>query len=883
MATTLYLTNTPVDFQYDSTSTGGVKVRLFKLGLERGTSSTYETATQPSQSGVTIGEWPTELTYFRYAGDSAYIGWITDPVKSNVHISSFASAIFYGLESNAAANAKVGCAIFIIDRNGNPANYGASAVVQIGEDDAEMGTSIGALSFTLATSKTNRTVEVGERILLVPFAVDAASPMVSGYTLSFFYGGNAAYNGTVADPNITFTENIEFIDFISANPDNPQDNSITIGGVQFKTTGPVRINMSSAYPGKISQGDYGRNDNPRISTFSVSDLTGGHGVWKYKTQGGFLQDGDRYWTGKNIDPWPGALVLGPKVTTAASITPYTITEIWTGSTPTNYIFVTVNGAIYRSTNGTTFTIDNTSPIADFGDIKQVLQVGKSSVAFIGSSTRGGMTDVGTYTTQSAGADNFASMAQFDSYVYYMPFSDGAMFRLESSLSVGNGTPATAAAIAGDVFEVLSPNRNVELYTYEDASGFQTIWALTNGGAAVFSFDDVAWYKAKFDILPFKKRLDTGADSLAATFQSLGRLWKESLVYQTNVLDLQKLTMNNGQLLVEDMGFKGSDGIASDNTNTADYSGEIMQMCSDQEHFFAMVGKSAISTNTSKTGLFMTRGRGWHPIWFSSTQMDTYAMGTGSINGAKLYFGASATLRYIDIEKLDRAPYASDSIGREYNTAGGMVVLPYFDGGYEAQSKLALRLRVKMKSQTKGQTVQIQYRLNGSTAGWETLSVTTSTTIADVLSSTGEHILRFGRRNEGLFFNSIQFRINLATDDANYSPIVEYIEFEYLREPEVEKGFVVNIDMSTEFGGLTPQQQEDMLWMLIKRKELVMFSYKPEVGVWDDTNDKYTGMAQRSALVKVVQPDGISRLGADDRGQWAVYLVEMNTPLLNSPT
>lgn len=890
MSTKLFFTSIPTEFTYDGTDIGGFKFRLNKLSLDPDVLLTAETASHVSPAtSVTLSDWflLTKLTLFRHGGDKSYLGWITDPLLAPVHISTAATVNLWGYQTS-GMNGALAVQIYIIDRNGNPADYGRSVTIQAGKDNAGLGTSAAEMSFSADTTTTPRTVEPGERIMVLPLLVDAPSLTLAAGTGYIVYGTGSSTGYSY----ITFTENMTFVDYTSTNPDSIGDNTVSLGGVLFKTTGPVRVNMSSAYPGKISQGDYGRNDNARISTFSVSNLTGGHGVWRYRSQGGFLQDGDRYWTGRNIDPWPGALVIGPEVTTVSTLNnsyPRHIQELWVGGS--NYMFVSsadsdVNG-YYSSADGTTFTPRSTG--STIGAIKQAIQLDKQTVGVMGASDIGGTSNIETISDNAATGVLFSTCTVYDGFVYFLPTDASPNAGLLYRLSINSGlwgessvTPALVTSTAeANLYSVLSPNKNIELYTYEDASGFPAIWALTNGGAAVYSFDDVTWYKAKFDILPFKKRLDTGLSG--ADYQTLGKLWKESLIYQTGLLTLNKLTMSNGQLIVEDLGFVGHDGIAADAINTFNYDGEIMAMTADQNHLFAMVGKNAVAGNASQTGLFLYRSGGWHPIWGSSSQYDTYAMGTGSVNGTpRLYFGlSSSNLSSINLEKLDRAPYASSSPSRRYNTAGGVVVLPYFDAGYEAQAKLALRLRVKMTSPTKGQTIKVLYRTNGSTAGWKALSDNTANSYK--LAASGEHILRFGPNNEGEFFNSIQFRIDLSTNDPDLTPVLEYIELEYLREPEVERGYVVNIDMSTEVGGLTPQQQEDMLWSMIKRKELVMFSYRPEErGAWNSTNAEYDGMAQSGTLVKVIQPDGVSRIGPDNRGQWAVYLAEMNRPIFTSP-
>lgn len=53
---------------------------------------------------------------------------------------------------------------------------------------------------------------------------------------------------------------------------------VLLGGMRFKTLGPIRVTQASQWAPKITQGDTGRDSDPHRSTLGMSDFTGGLGL-----------------------------------------------------------------------------------------------------------------------------------------------------------------------------------------------------------------------------------------------------------------------------------------------------------------------------------------------------------------------------------------------------------------------------------------------------------------------------------------------------------------------------------------------------------------------------------------------------------------------------
>ena len=630
-------------------------------------------------------------------------------------------------------------------------------------------------------------------------------------------------------------------DFIS-NPQVIEPDQIILYGKRYRTKGPVRVTMGTQFPGKVVIGDFGKNDNPRISTYTVSDLRGGMGLWRYTDPDGQL---DRFWTSVGMNTlWAGAITLGPypdKVIDCSQYHPISMQVfqdylVWQEADKELF---------YNNLSGGATTLVDTLP----GDAYASLVFNSRCFWFQGSngysyqtSPTSAATDVATPTAQGGVIwDGKIWVLDTDFQLHYSATGDAA-----SWIAVGNPIPTERTS--GDV-------RYGELAIYESAAGDLVIWALTDSGPYLWDDDTSKWYRAR---LKFPKH------RIVNTPRTFGGSYRENLVVRTDDLSVHKLTMGNGSLLVQNISPYLPDGLP---TMYNDVIGGFQSTPSNLYTAFSRLR----GTSASYDAMLAYNNRGWHPL---NTHYST--SGSQTTGPRPLAIGDTANGYYLCVPTLSRShtnaifaynlkdlditnPRFNSSY---YHVAGGYLDLPYFDAGYEAQQKLALKLRVKF---TPGVTslganygsLVISYALNGSDS-WTALSAITA--------SSSEQTIVLGTNNVGVAFKSIRFRRDIGditgSPVEDLPPIVEYLSMDYMRLPEVRKAFVVQLDCNNPVDDRTPAQCVDDLWSAIDTSTLGTFAYRDDAG------------NTRSYLVKILQPEGVESPGEIEGGLYSAYLYEV---------
>jgi hypothetical protein len=298
-----------------------------------------------------------------------------------------------------------------------------------------------------------------------------------------------------------------------------------------------------------------------------------------------------------------------------------------------------------------------------------------------------------------------------------------------------------------------------------------------------------------------------------------------------------------------------------------YGGQIQYLKADNDYLYA--GIYAEDSTDTIVYVLAYNGQGWHMVMQTTVVAAIGGMYplfiTDSVNGRRLYARYDPTTSGRSLAAMSLSPASENpvfSTTRQYAEAG-QVDLPYFDGAYEAQQKVALKVRIKVAGATATELVQIAYRIDGSTGSF--------TSLGSPISATTEQTIYFGSSSEGLAFKSIQFRFTLvrtnavpATDKLK-SPKIEYFAMDFMRLPEVLKGFQVVIDCNEEVRGKTPGEQINNLWTAISSSTLGTFAYKDDAG------------NTRSYLVKALRPTGSEATAHDDRGTYSLFLAELNNP------
>ena len=626
-------------------------------------------------------------------------------------------------------------------------------------------------------------------------------------------------------------------DFVSA-PQVLDENEILLYGDFYKIKPPLRVSLATQLPGKIVIGDYGPRDNPLVSTYSISDLRGGIGVYKYTdTQAEankFLDSVDTSLsTFQGIDTlWASQITLPPDIIdrTRPGVETGQISSI-TRLAAT--IIVTFGAVLYNITDaGTWSAVIDTLPAAPTSKPTWF----NSRIFYPLSASGYSYQTAANAVAVDVATPLFQSFTVFDNKIYGVDTSN-----VLYSSTTGNSASWTTLATMPLESDIDFPF--IRLVVYDNAEGDPTIWAQTHKGPWVYDPVNDKWFQSRFQH-PYYRYPNVLYSPIA--------VWRESLFIVTRPRKVFKITIGGGTTLVEDVS-PGLPGGFVQGTIA------IQGLESTDLGLFALLGTSEqeLSNANIITRILMWNGSGWAPIYNDSAGRGTpgrVLFYTTTATTVRLYFSDPTTVpRLLFLNLLGFSEPPINSTLRPYFSSGGFTT-PWFIADYEAQQKLALRVLAKTLNATATRTVQIEFAINGSS---------TFTSLGTITSDT-EVIYRFGTNNVGKAFKSIRFRVRFAgVAGATTAPILEYISFEFLRVPTVLRGYVVTIDCTDNYKGRTPRQQIDDLWTRLETTTLGTFSYR------DDSGNT------RSYLVKIMRPEGIEYSGYVESGLYTVYLAEFN--------
>lgn len=631
-----------------------------------------------------------------------------------------------------------------------------------------------------------------------------------------------------------------------------EPNEVMIYGLIYRVRGLIEVGLSTQFPAKLVIGDYGRDDNPLISTYSVSDLRGGMGLWRYTD---YAKERDRYWTGQNFDgAWLNAATLGPLISDGGLPTGVTsrisaISILKTGVDGVVVAFNVLNQSIYNFSPSNAWSALRGS--LAIGICPPSTQFGSRLVFPSGNGGTNGyayQTDTSTFVNVPvAGNLDAISFAEWDSKLYALNIA-GTLF-VSTTGDAGSWTAKAAVPVPLETGTVFGNRRPLVLRVYDDISGDPVLWALSQVGPYIYDAVNDKWFRQRFMI----PRFVTTEDYYNG---GMGTVFRGDLYLNAGGRKLYRLGMGGNEVIVDDVTIGLPDGLASA------YQTDLKEVVANDRFLFGLYSPAAPTVGGTML-LALRTGRAWHPIGAMTTDLGDLARAAIVDDGVnrRLYFeGPGATnqtlqaLRYIDLALLEENPLLSTA---KTFAASGNVELPVFNGGYEEQQKTALSVRVKLNGASATETVQIAYRLDGSTGGY--------TNLGSAVNSDTETVIRFGANSQGLAFKSIQFRLTFARGaTTTAAPKLVYFALDFLRIPEALRGFVVQVDCNEDSpDGRTPREQIDDLWTAVGTATLGTLSYR------DDVNNT------RSYLVRVLPRQGQENTGPDERGIYTLYCPEFN--------
>ena len=611
--------------------------------------------------------------------------------------------------------------------------------------------------------------------------------------------------------------------------------------------GRVNVTLATSFPPKMDIGnEFSRPSNPIVESYVVDDLRGGMGLWNYRTPA----DLSRYWTGESFDGLTvRSLTLGPLLNTTGAF-PVNPTSADGFRTSTLIVVTNAAGQIYNYTPGApgswsalTDTLPgNMDGAPVFFNKRLFLPMEVNGYSYL-SSVSGVATDV------APGASN----PEVLEFVIW----DGRLWAIDWDYilwvsSTGNsGSWSAKAQLPARLGVVSELHHPMQLLVFDDANGESVIWALIAEGQFLYDAVNDKWIESRLTHYDINYVFTVGGPPV---IQKNGIVFQGSLYIKNQDRDLTRLLMSGGSLVVDpNAGPFYPDGVPSLYSDTA-----IAGYTTNNKSVFIGLHTRTGDVNARITVLGSV-GQGWHPIWTATSSTRGRIQHLNIIttsDGSKLYLigdangGATAFFSWFDVDKFEQSALHGT---REYNTTGN-VELPVFSAWNLHQTKIAQQCRIKLTGAGTTETVQLAYRINGSTGAY--------TNIGSPIAVNEEVNIPLGTNNTGIAFQSWQWKWTLASAGSTAAPKIEHITLDYVRKEEVQRGFQVNLDLSTSYFGRTPQQMLDDIWVHMKAESWGTFAYK------DDADDT------RSYLVKVMRPGGEEGTGGDTTGRYSLFLVEM---------
>ena len=632
--------------------------------------------------------------------------------------------------------------------------------------------------------------------------------------------------------------------------------SIQLYGNNYKLTEPVGVVMSSVFPPKLVTGDYSDDDNPFTSVYSIKDLTGGPGMWQYRSRA----DLNRYWKASKVTSgnaaittlWPGAITGNiltlsnydvPLNTTGASAIPR-----WIWGLGDTIMYVAGDGSVYNSTGARVDALpaDVVAPPVVFRFYDTANAAYRNRIIYPEGSTGYSYQDAhgsaATDVTASATNPGMSAVIVWDNRLWALDNSS----KLWSSSTGDDGSWVERAILPIDA----SGTTYYRLVVYDDPTGSSAIWCITHLGCWIYDAVNDVWVTSRFHHQHYSPA-STAGNRMAVVFH-------DSLYVITGNQKVHKLTMSGGILLIEDVHPGDPDGsLATDQV--------IRAIDADDEYVYIACSNGTGSSDNFET-IFMAYTA--HGSWTELARQSNLAAAGGNYTFGTISSVVTSTARRVflgwhnatgnegniatyDISTLDMSPIIAGT------TTGANVYLelPVFDGFDPAQQKTALNAKVHMAGTVGTGTITVAYRVNGSTSSY--------TELGDATNTGSENTLYFGTNRGGLAFKSIQIRLEFD----GTKPQLIYFAMTYLRIPEILRGFIVNIDCTAPYGNRTQATMINDIWTAISTNTLGTFTYR-------NTSADANG-SERAYLVKVMRPEGLEWTGYDERGVYKLFLVELN--------
>jgi len=637
-------------------------------------------------------------------------------------------------------------------------------------------------------------------------------------------------------------------------------NEISLNGVYYPITRPIRSTLASIYPAKVVIGDTSKDDQLRSSIVAWSDWRGGIGINRMEG----AADVNRAWFSTCQLRYKNHLVLAnlavATTTPTHSLGQTTIGAINTFSSEVYAAWNGGNGAtpkIYKYANGgDTWSELTTSGITDEVTDSVVFTdgLGVSYLVFAHYDSNGSGYSYSTNgTSWTTDTKDTKFLAAWDDRLWGIS-NEGQLW--------------SAAAVGTEYDDAVLPLADgsvTALFVARNALGVPIIYAATTEGLFAHDADNAMWEATQFT---FPVHPDNGKGSTR---------WRES-VYIPSGNGIYKYINGSNSAVVSVVGPDRDDGMPSDKRGVirtiAGSHNELLIGIDAQvaplvdtydsipRQWQSHMGSHVMADDTGYSTILGYNELGWEVKWIASDTGTTfdYMHVSSAYNKYRLWWGVNGVVNFMDLPKDIINPSEVDDFA--YATTG-VHETPWFNAGQSEVDKLALNLRIECQDLSADETVLVQYATDYTET--YTTAVTLNTTTMG--AAAGTYTYAFGS-SVGTSFRAIKFKLTLSRSTATTtglekfkSPDVISLTMEWRKKLPAKWGHTAEVDLNRPYRGKEPKDLRAALISAIESTTLVEFTFRDDSG------------GTRNYYVDVTAAVGMEYTGRDERGSTQISVVE----------
>jgi len=622
---------------------------------------------------------------------------------------------------------------------------------------------------------------------------------------------------------------------------NADYKEILLDGKHYVLSQPISEANLNTWQGKTVIGDYSKDDNELLSSWIINDNTGGNGVQRLIT----ATDSGRYNISGLYTRFPYQITL-----------PY----LWDKSAP-----ISVNNAYYPlggldlNNDGTfeAYAVSGTTLMAN--DVSLGLTaltaapVSKGCEVFIGTNVQAnlfipmGTSGYATYNQVTATVTNVAPDATHPKALWFEAWDD-KLICLDTAGQLWKNTGTSAATWTNYGARAKLPKGEAHfprgLVVFQNGQGDPTIHVVTRLGLWAFDAGGPKLWRVKIKF-PQHARM---AESFCE--------WRGDL-YITAGMDVIQW---NGSVQ-RNIGLSRDNGLP-----IVDADGYILDLDPSINSLTAVV----FDTHTGSTVDYSVHewsGLGWHMLWHDAGTGETPTWAMTTRDNASifdfLYVGLAKNGRLRQSRPISYANPRNlkTSSLQQFGYNGTPVVTnPWtylsgrFDAGMAGYKKLASSVEIFVDTYPLSWQIFVDYRIDGASA---------FTQLGSQLPNVGLNTLLFGTLTSdqiytGLAFHDIELRLRyvpLSYDGT--TPIVEYLNFTYMKLKKSSFSWVVNIDLNAPQNDRSPEQ------------------IRTDILALHDTDRFFSAqIGPYTKRVRLSQSDGNKQVSDDERGNLRVNVLEI---------